>query len=316
MFKLRPVDKVEVLILVDNYVDLLLPGNEQVQRPAMAKNGLISTETLIAEHGLSLLVTVYLNGESHSVLLDTGYNNLTVQHNARILDRNLAHIDTIVLSHGHMDHTGGLESLLKDLPNIARVVVHPAAFCKRHLNLANGDRVTFPPMPDKVEFKRRGVELVESVQPLALANETMLVTGQVPRITSFENGFPGAVLEVDEKLVPDSIDDDQALIASLGEEKGAVVISACAHSGIINTMLYALELTGQSHVHAVIGGFHLTGSVMEPVIAPTLEEMRKLSPEVIVPMHCTGSAAVQRFGREFPEAFVLSSVGTSIVLSK
>ena len=122
-------------------------------------------------------------------------------------------------------------------------------------------------------------------------------------------------MESEGQLVLDHIDDDQSIVISLGE-RGIVVISGCAHSGIINSVLYAQELTGQSRVHSAIGGFHLSGPAMEPLVEPTLAEMKKLSPEVIVPMHCTGSEAIHRFAQEFPESFVLSSVGTRLLFSR
>jgi 7,8-dihydropterin-6-yl-methyl-4-(beta-D-ribofuranosyl)aminobenzene 5'-phosphate synthase len=311
---LKAVDSVEIVILVDNYVDLLLAGSDQVKRPLLAKDGLIGNESLVAEHGLALLVTVHIHGDAHSILLDTGYNRDTVRHNMRLLGLKPDNLEAVVLSHGHMDHTGGLDAILEDLPGHTKVIVHPTAFSLRHLNLPSGDRVTFPPMPGAEHLKVFGADLVENVGPLKLAEGTVLVTGQIPRVTSFETGLPGAMRELDGELVTDTIEDDQSLVISLGE-KGLVVISGCAHSGIVNSVLYAQELTGMSRIHSVIGGFHLTGQAVAPMIEPTIREMKKLSPEFIMPMHCTGPEAVQRFAQEFPDSFVRSSVGTRLILS-
>ena len=312
---LQIVDSVEIVILVDNYVDVLLAGSEQVQRPPLAKDGLLPTETLIAEHGLALLITVHVDGEQHSVLLDTGYNSDTVRHNMRILGLKLDTLDAVVLSHGHMDHTGGLDAVLDNVPAHTKVIVHPIAFSPRHFTLPTGSKVKFPPMPEVDHLKSFGVDLVKSAAPLKLANDTILVTGQIPRVTSFETGLPGALMEVQGELVTDSVEDDQSLVVNLGE-KGLVVISGCAHSGIVNSVLYAQKLTGVSRVNSVIGGFHLTGPAMAPMIEPTIQEMKNLAPKLIVPMHCTGPEAAQRFAQEFPDSFVRSSVGTKIVLSK
>lgn len=315
MENLRPVDKVEILILVDNYVDLLLPGNEHVQRPPLAKEGKIFRETLIAEHGLSLLVTVHTAGESHGVLLDTGANLFSVRHNLKVLGLNLDHLDAIVISHGHSDHTGGLEATLEDFPAPVKVFLHPTAFVRRHIDLPSGERMTFPLMMQRNEMEQRSVEVTESVGPSLIAGNTVLVTGQIPRVTGFETGLPGALMEVEGGLQPDPMHDDQSIVVSLGD-KGLVVISGCAHSGIINSVLYAREVTGQSRIHTVMGGFHLTGPAMDPLIEPTVAEMKKLAPHVIVPIHCTGFAATNRFAQEFPSAFVLSSVGSKIVCSR
>ncbi len=315
MLKIQPVERVEILILVDNYVDVLLPGNEYVQRPALAKEGKIGTETLVAEHGLCLLITVHVDNESHSVLLDAGYNSFSVRHNCRLLDLTLDQVEAVVVSHGHMDHTGGLETLLEDAKKPLKVIVHPDAFLKRHVDFPGKGRVTFPSVISRQNLKRLGAEVLKSVDPLCLANDTMLVTGSIPRVTSFEKGLPGALRESDGELVPDAIEDDQAIVVRL-ENRGLVVISGCAHSGIVNSVLRARDLTGESRVHAVLGGFHLTGPGTESLVSDTLTEMKAFAPEVIVPMHCTGAAAVRRIAEAFPDSFVTSSVGTKVVLPK
>ncbi len=313
MVDLQPVDKVEVLILVDNYVDLLLSGDTRVQRPALASSGLIPSETFMAEHGLSLLVTVFANGTSHQVLLDTGYNGAPMRHNARLLGRDLREIEALVISHGHMDHTGGFRVLLDMVGRIPTVVLHPTAFAQRYLEIPAVPRLTFPTLLHRDDLVRAAGSLVEAMGPTPLADGAVVVTGQVPRMIDFEQGFPGATREQDGATVDDRIEDDQSLVINL-RHKGLVVVSGCAHAGIVNSVRYAQELAGESRVHAVIGGFHLTGPAMEPRIDPTVQELRAIGPEVIVPMHCTGAAAIRRFADAFPDEFVLSSVGTSIVL--
>ena len=111
---LKPVDRVEILTLIDNYIDLLLPPSEVVSRPPLAKEGKIQSDTLLAEHGLSLLITVYQGEEKHTILLDTGYTKIGVLHNIELLGVNLEDIEVIVISHGHMDHTGALPYLLDE----------------------------------------------------------------------------------------------------------------------------------------------------------------------------------------------------------
>ncbi len=315
MLKIQPVEKVEVLILVDNYVDVLLTGDDFVQRPALAKGGKIGTETLVAEHGLCLLITVHMNNESHSVLLDAGYNGFSLRHNCRLLDLNLDCVEAVVLSHGHMDHTGGMETVLEDTKKPLKVVAHPDAFAKRYADMPGRGRVSFPTLITREKLKLQGADVVESTTPLSLVDDAVLVTGTVPRVTDFEKGFAGALKESEGALVPDSIEDDQAIVVSL-KNRGLVVISGCAHSGIINTLLYARELTGESRVHAVIGGFHLVGPDAESLVSNTLKQMKVIAPQVIVPMHCTGAASVRRIAGEFPEEFVTSSVGTKLVLPK
>lgn len=311
---LRPVDRVEILTVIDNYVDVLLTNTEVITRPPLSQTGTIPVDTLLAEHGLSLLVTVYDGEKAHTVMFDTGYTSVGVPHNLDLLGVDLARIEALVLSHGHMDHTGSLYAVLDRIPRTIPLVVHPGAFdAPRYFGLADGRKLLFPQTLIREDLEKRNVELVESETPTSLAHDRIMVTGQVERVTSFEKGLPNAVLERDGKIENDPIADDQALVINL-KGKGLVVISGCSHAGIINTVFYARKLTGVEQVHAVMGGFHLSGPFFEKIIEKTIEEIREISPRYLVPMHCTGWKAIQRMSREFPEQFILNSVGSTITL--
>ncbi len=287
--RLEAVDRVEMLTLVDNYVDVLLAGGPGFTRAGLVRKGEgeIPRHTLMAEHGLSLLITVYRDGVSHAVLLDTGYNSATMLHNMDYLNVDPANIEAVVLSHGHMDHSGGLHPLLEKLGRTVTVVAHPDVFRHRFLVRPQLGKLSFPVTADKENFRKLNAEFVDASGPVFLADNTILTTGEVPRTTGFEKGMPGAFLEEGGEMVPDSIRDDQAVLIKLAG-RGLVVISGCAHAGIINSIRYAKQLTDESRVAAVIGGFHLSGSDMEPVIDSTLSELKQLSPDLIMPMHCTG----------------------------
>jgi 7,8-dihydropterin-6-yl-methyl-4-(beta-D-ribofuranosyl)aminobenzene 5'-phosphate synthase len=135
----------------------------------------------------------------------------------------------------------------------------------------------------------------------------------VERVTSFEKGLPNATLERDGKVEKDPILDDQALVVNLKGE-GLVIIAGCSHAGIVNTVFYAKKMTGVEKVHTILGGFHLSGPIFEPIIEETIKEFKKVDPELLVPMHCTGWKAIQRFSDEFPSTFELNSVGTTFNL--
>jgi 7,8-dihydropterin-6-yl-methyl-4-(beta-D-ribofuranosyl)aminobenzene 5'-phosphate synthase len=120
-------------------------------------------------------------------------------------------------------------------------------------------------------------------------------------------------MEKNGELVKDPISDDMGMVINL-KGKGLVVISGCSHAGIINTTLHAMHMTGVNTVYAVLGGFHLSGPIFEPIIEQTIVELKKIRPQVLVPMHCTGWNAIQRFSEEFPTAFALNSVGTKFEL--
>jgi len=310
--RLKEVDRIEVTTLIDNYVDVLLRNSPGVTRPPLATGG--PADTLLAEHGLSLLVTVKRGTKSHCILFDCGYTRIGVPHNMQLLEIDPAQIETIVISHGHMDHTGALYPIAESLGKSIPLVVHPDAFLSpRFLGLDDGSKLEFPQAIKKEEAKNKGLEIVEHSSPSLLADSMIAVTGEVERVTDFEKGLPNASVERDGRIEPDMILDDQALVIRL-REKGLVIISGCGHAGIINTVFYAKKVTACDEIHAVLGGFHLQGPIFEPIVEKTITEFKKMKPEVIVPMHCTGWGAIKRFSEEFPSSFILNSVGTKVTL--
>lgn len=312
---LSEVDRVEIVTLMDNYVDVLLPSTDIVKRPPVTKNKTIPTNTLLAEHGLSLLITVFKDASKHTILFDTGYSKIGVPHNLNLLDIDIASIEAIVLSHGHMDHTGSLNIILEQLHGKVPLLVHPDAFISpRYLEQDDGTRRLFPQTLVKSDLKSRNIDLLETKLPTTLINSMILSTGEVERTTLFEKGMPNVSLEREGKIVKDAILDDQSLIIRL-KGKGLVIITGCCHAGIINTIRYAEKITATREIYAVLGGFHLTGPAFEPIIEKTVEELKNVDPHVLVPMHCTGWKAIQRFSEAFPTSFILNSVGSKYMLS-
>ncbi len=311
---LKEVDRVEILTLIDNYADLLLPEKEAVTRPPAVVEGEILADTLLAEYGLSLLVTVYQGQNRHTVLFDAGYSRVGVPHNMNHLGVDLEQIEAIVLSHGHMDHTGALYSILENMPDRVPLVLHPDAFLHpRYFNLNNGETLIFPRILKREDPRLKKVKLIEKSGPSLIADDTFMVTGEVEYVTDFEKGFPNTMTERDGKVEEDPVLDDQALVIKV-KDKGLVVIAGCSHAGIINTVLYAQKIAGTKDVHAVLGGFHLAGAFFEQFIERTIAEFRHIGPDVIVPMHCTGWKALLRFSDEFPDAFAMNCSGARIRL--
>jgi len=312
---LKEVDRIEVLTLMDNYVDVLLGNTDVVRRAAHSGGGEIFKDTLVGEHGLSMLVTVYEGMKKHTILFDTGYSAVGVLHNIERLGLDLKGVEVIVLSHGHMDHLGSLNVLLEKMPKPMPVLVHPYAFTSpRYVTRKDGGKDRFPHMLDRGEIEKRGGQIVETAGPTLICEDMLMVSGEVERTTSFEKGMPHALVEKNGKLEKDPILDDQALFVRLKGE-GLVVIGGCSHAGIVNTVLYGKKITAAQTVHAVLGGFHLAGPFFEPIIGDTLDALKAMDPKVVVPMHCTGWKAIHRFEEAFPCVFILNSVGSTITLS-
>jgi len=302
---LKPADRIEVTVLVDNYTDLTAPP----MTPVDHRLPFDPCCTLLAEHGFSCLIRTFSGKKEHSVLFDAGLSHDCLLHNAQHLGLDLHEIEAVVLSHGHFDHTGSLADIFSGAGRQVPLIVHPDAFLIRRLNNPAKGPVELPRL-NKLALKKAGADILLRKEPSALAAGHILVTGEVERTTPFEKGFPGMEAFPDDRWTPDPINDDQALVINV-KEKGLVVISGCAHAGIINTVEYARKITGVGKIHAVMGGFHLTGPLFEPVIQPTIDAMMRINPDYLVPMHCTGWVAVNRLFSALPGRCILNTVGTT-----
>ncbi len=303
---LRPVDLIEITVLVDNYTDLLLSEETSlIHRPILSYG-----KTLCAEHGLSFLVRVRTGEQRYvTILMDTGSTTTALLENARQLGIDLNEIRAIFISHGHYDHMGALVSALGLSSSTIPVYIHPAAFAMRRKRLSDGSYTDLPALTEDAITDAGGI-LVHVQQPTGIGDETMLLTGEIERTTAFEQGSP--ILEVKEgdSFVRDVFRDDQSLIMHLKGE-GLVIVSGCAHAGIINSIRYAQKITGVQKIHAVIGGFHLSGPYFKEIIPQTVAAFQQINPAYIIPVHCTGWEAQTSIATAMPHAFVLSTVGTT-----
>jgi 7,8-dihydropterin-6-yl-methyl-4-(beta-D-ribofuranosyl)aminobenzene 5'-phosphate synthase len=318
---LQPIDSASITIVLDNAVDLLLGNKGPAKRlgsyggrPQMVTADLMEGGSVMdaptAEHGFSALVTVTAGVRDHRILFDAGVTQNGVVENMRRMSMSPKDIDTIVLSHGHWDHVLGLHGLVHELGGRAAlpVLIHPEFWSQRRVVIPGRE-----PMPlfsaSRSALTGVGFEIIEEQRPSFLLDGAVLVTGEVDRTTDFERGLPGHEALRDGEWRPDPlILDDQALLLNI-RDKGLVVLTGCGHSGIVNIVRYAKKLTGLDSVYAVIGGFHLPGPPSD-LIRETSRELAALSPDVVVPAHCTGLPALMTLATDMPDAFIQCAIGT------
>jgi 7,8-dihydropterin-6-yl-methyl-4-(beta-D-ribofuranosyl)aminobenzene 5'-phosphate synthase len=314
--KVAEVDGLEVISLVDNLVDFLSTiDKKEVQsfrQWTKKRYGQEWTRTHsllpLAEHGFSMLIRVLRGRKSVSILFDTGVSADGVVENVKRMGLDLSEVEYIVLSHGHYDHIGGLVSALKTI-NKANLplIVHEDMFRKRGTTNSGGTIRTYPEFPTKEQLS--SAQLIDTKQPLLIGDGVILVTGEIPRETSFEKGYLRHKAFINGSWQPDPLVlDDRAVVFNV-RGKGLVIISGCAHAGIINTTVYAQRITGVSKVYAVMGGFHLAGKENEIRIEQTVKELKQLKPKLVVASHCTGWRAMCSIASALPNAFVWNSVG-------
>jgi len=317
---LQSIDKLEIQVLVDNVTDSLssVPENVTHEMAYLKSNGIkeLSGECLCCgAHGLSLLITASQGDIKHTLLFDSGPEGDTFKRNVSKLNANLSAVESVVLSHGHWDHAGGFLTaidLIKAENNGKDIVFHlnPGMFYQR--GTTHNDQVfPFKKIPSVDELQQKGVSVVNSDNQQLLLDDFFYLSGEIPRVTEYEKGFPEHVRQLPsgEWQNDQWIIDERFLVVNV-RDKGLIVFSACSHAGIINVLKHAKELFPTIPLYAVMGGFHLSGHSVEKIIPQTVKDMEQFNLEMIIPAHCTGWRAINALANMFGEhKIVPSAVG-------
>ncbi len=313
---------VAITVLVDNRADLLVKSTDTVKY--------FDEEPLLAEHGFAALVE--LGAAGVRILWDAGMTRIALMENIKRMKIDPATIAKIALSHGHDDHTTAVTEVIRamglgpqprkweqsaTLEEIRRyavgrrvpVIAHPAAFRERWGTPEDGTKYGPVLPPPRTEWEALGAEMMLSEGPYQLGPGCW-TTGAVPRRSLETAGISSKMAYREgDALIRDDIDDDQAIVIHV-KDKGLVILSGCAHSGIVNTVNYAREISGVDEVWAILGGFHLARA-NDDELQRTVAEIRRCRPKLIVPSHCTGFNAMCQFAAQMPEAFLPGLVGAT-----
>jgi 7,8-dihydropterin-6-yl-methyl-4-(beta-D-ribofuranosyl)aminobenzene 5'-phosphate synthase len=331
MTNITTVDRLEVLVVVDNVTDSLStnPNNVQTEWASLLQSGrmqvLSGKATCCAHHGLSLLITAYAGSEKRTLLFDAGPHAETFLRNAKILGVELSEVEAVVLSHGHWDHAGGLVSAIKEIAKGAgdatsarkavECYVHPGMFSERALEKPNGEVIRFEQVPSVDELTQAGAKVVNTEEPQFIAGGAFYLSGEIPRRTSYETGFPNHVRRASDgqSWEPDPLILDERFVSVQVKDKGQVVFSACSHAGLVNVLTHAQSVFPEVELCGVFGGLHLSGAT-EKIIPQTVDDLRQFGLQLIAAGHCTGWRALSVMSNVFGEELVPLAIGKRYTL--
>ncbi|HET6198997.1 MAG: MBL fold metallo-hydrolase [Candidatus Acidiferrales bacterium] len=315
----QSVDKVEIQVVIDNATDGLssIPAHAESEFAYLARSGTpeLSGDSLCcACHGLSYLITAHRGDLRHSVLFDSGPEEYAFERNCTRSGAELGAVESIVLSHGHWDHGGGM---LKALALIrarngnrpVRYYAHPDMFRSRARKLPGGQMWPSKDVPSVEMLTLHGAQVINTRTAQTFLDGMFFLSGEIPRVTPFERGLAAHYQRTEDGLdwMPDPWLIDERFLMVNVEGKGLVVFTACSHAGVINVLTHAQECFPGVPLYAVAGGFHLVGP-NEPIIPETVEAMKDFRLKVIAAGHCTGWRAVTALVNAFGDSSVDPSV--------
>lgn len=278
-----------------------------IKATVLCENTVFGNLGAVAEHGWS----VWLETQSGPFLFDTGQGN-TLHQNAAFFRVTLNQANAVLLSHHHIDHTGGLLGAVRTLRRLDRsqvpIYAHPDLF-KDSFSESKGERIFIGLPHTRSALEAAGAEFHLDTNWREISHG-MFLTGEVPRRTDYEIGDL-AMKHYDSagQLVVDPVRDDQTIVFDSPE--GLFIVLGCSHAGVINILSYVVEQTGRSRIHTVMGGTHL-GPVEQDQVDKTIAALREFDIAHIGVSHCTGPIVAARMAQEFGDRFFFCSVGTVV----
>ncbi len=311
--KIPEADKIVITFITDNYYDQIRADDKIAKRHRPPRS--VLDGSLHAEHGLAYHVETVVAGQPHSFLFDFATDVQGVTRNLELLEIDFKGLQALALSHDHFDHQAALVDLLEakrdEIPKGIPFYVGERFFQGTYWRTPDGH------VMDLLGLNKEDIERLALVRIVEVRDPTPIVpgavsTGRIEQVTEYERIPPVFVAKKGEQFVQEDFIGEQAIVLN-AKGKGLVVLSGCAHRGIVNAVKQAQAMTGMEKVHAIIGGFHLTGAKPD-VIQRTIADIKAIRPDYVVPAHCTGFEAIAAFAREMPDQFILNTAGTRYVM--
>lgn len=275
---------------------------------------------LLGQWGISFLIeTVDSRDKKTKIVFDTGINKKALLHNIKTLKLDLTDIDSIILSHGHLDHTAATVEVTKTAGNI-KIYAHPHTFLpKFHQDKKGKRRNIGVPKNEGIDHIEKAGGKIQLKKTPTEVTPGIWTTGQIKRATAFEQPLPLSekeriIIVIDGDETDDQILDDQALWMN-AKGTGPIVITGCAHAGLINTLLHVQKIGNFKQIHTLIGGTHLVDRT-DQYFQQTVNELKKCGLKLISPCHCTGFKATSNLWHTFPKEFILNFSGRTIETGK
>jgi len=270
---------------------------------------------LLGQFGFSALLEIKDNkGKKHLVMFDTGSKKSAQLYNINALKLDLSPLETIVLSHGHYDHTSATVEIIKKAKTKVKVFAHPNAFLPKYkIKKGKREHHGMPRGEGKTDIEKAGAQVVDTTRPTEVI-PGVVASGEIKRATPYEKLTWKNITIVDGKPVRDKLIDDQALFINIAR-KGVLVLCGCAHAGLINTLQYARDVTRTKKLYGFIGGTHLI-QPKENRLKETIRQLKEYDMQLISPAHCTGYKSIAAINQAFPDEFVLNYAGRVIDTAK
>ena len=320
------VDSLEILVIVDNVVDSLSTNPTWVEPEwrGLLNRGRIrvlsGSNICCGHHGLSLLLQARIGDSTQTLLFDTGAEGQIFERNSKILGVDFSAITDVVLSHGHWDHAGGMEVAVEHIvenrgAGHVNCYMHPGMFFQRGSTLPSGVIFPMESIPTGEDLSKLGAKVICTDQPHFIGNGAFYLSGEIPRVTSYEKGLINQVRRLNDgaNWEPDPLVMDERYVSVNLKGRGQFIFSACSHAGIINVLRHARNTFPHAPPFAIMGGLHLSGST-EAIIPETIADMAQFGLELLAPGHCTGWRAISAMEQAFNDRVVPLAVGKRFVV--